>query len=154
MSHSLRKQIRVQRQQLNHLLETHRPLLAKCATAAPNPIELSALAALLHAFYGGVENIFKRVAVELDGALPGGATWHRALLDAMTCPSATHKPVISASLRERLRAYLDFRHVFRQAYTFELRWERMAQLVRGCDETLRALERELDAFMESSPPEE
>ena len=39
----------------------------KCPTTAPTEIELSALAALLHSFYTGVENVFKRVAMELDG---------------------------------------------------------------------------------------
>jgi hypothetical protein len=43
------------------------PLLAQCRNTAPTEIELSALAALLHSFYTGVENIFKRVTVELDG---------------------------------------------------------------------------------------
>ena len=152
MSHKLVKQIAVEREQLNRLLETHRPLLVKCAAATPDVIELSALAAMLHAFYGGVENIFRRVAVELDRAPPGGAAWHRALLNAMTRPGAFRPPVISERLRESLRGYLDFRHVFRQAYTFELRWQRMAVLVRNCEETLRVLERELDVFVAAIGP--
>ena len=35
-----------------------RGLLASCRTTAPTEIELSALAALLHSFYTGVENSF------------------------------------------------------------------------------------------------
>ena len=44
----VRKQVVVEREQLNHLIETHRPLLVKCANAPPDAIELSALAAMLH----------------------------------------------------------------------------------------------------------
>ena len=145
----LKKQIAVEREQLNTLLQTYSPLLMKCTRETPDVIELSALAAMLHAFYTGVENIFKRVAVELDGGPPKGEFWHRQLLDSMTQPGPARPAVISGPLRKMLRDYLDFRHVFRQAYTFELRWEKMAGLVQECEKTLRQLEFELDAFLES-----
>jgi len=145
----LRKQVVVEREQLNRLLEVHRPLLVRCATTTPNDIELSALAAMLHSFYTGIENIFKRIAVEIDGALPHGESWHRELLDAMRRPSAARPAVISAPLRDRLREYLEFRHVFRQAYAFQLRWDKMSPLVQGCEKTLRQLEAELEAFLRS-----
>lgn len=45
--------------------------------------------------------------------------------------------------------YLEFRHVFRQAYSFQLRWDKMSPLVLGCEETLRQLEAELDVFLRS-----
>ena len=145
----LHKQVAVECEQLNHLIEVHRPLLVQCASTAPNDIELSALAAMLHSFYTGVENIFKRVAVELDGALPRSEFWHRELLDAMSHPSTARPTVISTPLRDRLREYLEFRHVFRQAYSFQLRWTKMLPLVLGCEETLQQLEIELDTFLQS-----
>jgi hypothetical protein len=58
------------------------PLLSKCRETVPTDIELSALAAVLHSFYTGVENIFKRLAVEVDGQPPQGEAWHRDLLCA------------------------------------------------------------------------
>lgn len=143
----LRKQIAVERQQLHRLLETHRPLLEKCAATPPSDIELSALAAMLHSFYNGIENIFKRAAVELNDGLPGGEFWHKELLDAMTRPTSRRNPVISHELRGRLKEYMEFRHVFRHSYIFNLRWDGMKSLVLGCEETLRQLEAEVDAFL-------
>jgi hypothetical protein len=102
-------------------LGTHLSLLERCATEAPDPIELSALAAVLHSFYTGIENIFKRVAVTLDEGLPQGDVWHRRLLDSMASGTTKRPAVITKPLRDTLRGYLDFRHVFRHAYTFELR---------------------------------
>jgi hypothetical protein len=145
----LRKQVAVEVEQLNYLIEVHRPLLTKCTGTTPNDIELSALAAMLHSFYTGIENIFKRVAVELDSAPPRGESWHRELLDAMIRPNAARPAVLSTPLRDRLREYLEFRHVFRQAYSFQLRWDKMSPLVLGCEETLRQLEAELDVFLRS-----
>jgi len=146
-SDKLRKQVAVELEQLNRLLESHRPLLAKCAACTPDVIECSALAAMLHAFYTGVENIFKRIAVECDGGPPVGDTWHRLLLDSMMRPGPARPAVISPALRESLRGYLDFRHVFRHAYTFDLRWEKMAALVAQCESVLRQLESALKVFL-------
>ena len=81
------KQQTTEREQLQRLLSGIHGLLTKCRTAAPTEIELSALAATLHSFYTGVENIFKRVAVELDGEPVRGDAWHRELLLRMKMPT-------------------------------------------------------------------
>jgi hypothetical protein len=151
VSDKLRKQISVEREQLRRLLEVHAPLLVKCASSPPTPIELSALAGMLHSFYTGIENIFRRIALESHSAAPRGDTWHRELLDLMTQPVAGRPSAISPLLHEDLREYLQFRHVFRQAYSFELRWEKMRKLVLNCEPTLRRLEEELETFLSAQP---
>ncbi len=151
MWHKLAKQINVEREQLRRLIQIHSRLLANCASQPPNEIELSALAALLHSFYTGVENIFKRVAVELDGETPHGEAWHRQLLDSMATSTKVHGALISESLRDTLSEYLAFRHVFRQAYSFDLRWEKMSALVLNCEATFQRLETELEAFLRTAP---
>ena len=45
------------------------------AQRAPGPLELGGIALNLHAFYNGVENLFRRVALELGEGLP----WRRGL---------------------------------------------------------------------------
>jgi hypothetical protein len=57
----LREKAAVEREQLHRLLDHCRSLLEKCAANPPNEIELSPLAAMLHSFYNGIENIFKRI---------------------------------------------------------------------------------------------
>lgn len=148
----LQKQVAVELDQLNHLLETHRPLLEKSVTIRPDPIELSALAAMLHAFYTGIENILKRISLEIDGETQKGEFWHRQLLDKMASSGAVRPALLSPPLRDTLRDYLYFRHVFRHAYTFELKWEKMAELVQECEKTLRQFEIQLNAFFESFKP--
>jgi hypothetical protein len=89
----------------------YRVLLRKCETSPPDDIELSALAAMVHSFYTGIENIFKRIAEELDGQLPrSSGFWHRELLDTMNKPGRVRPAVISENLVECLDSYLDFRH--------------------------------------------
>ncbi len=88
MSDKLRKQIDVEREQINRLIDEHRSLLEKAASENPTTIEVSALASLLHSFYSGIENVFKRIANEIDGELPAGLAWHRKLLDDIYCRSS------------------------------------------------------------------
>src|SRR3989442_1089987 len=90
-----------EREQLRRLLAGMQPLLAKCRASAPNEIELSALAAMLHSFYTGIENIFKRAAVELDGAPVRGDAWHRDLLRRMTEPSSAHPALLPQELYDQ-----------------------------------------------------
>ncbi len=149
MSAKLQRQVEVELEQLNQLVDTYQSLLHQSAQQQPNNIELAALATLLHGFYTGVENIFKRIVVELGDTLPSSEFWHRDLLDQMTQMTEHRQTVITPSLRSQLREYLGFRHVFRQAYAFQLRWEKMADLVQKIETTLRKLETELAVFLQS-----
>lgn len=143
----LRDQIKVEQEQLRQLFEMHRSLLDQCRLEEPDLIQLSALGAFLHSFYTGTENLFRRVAVELGDDMPRGDIWHQRLLQEMAEATENRSAVISADLRDRLKPYLQFRHVFRQAYTFQLHWQKMAPLVGHCEELLEQLQRELTAFV-------
>ncbi len=142
-----RKQQTAEREQLQRLLSGIQGLLTKCRDTAPTEIELSALAATLHSFYTGVENIFKRVAVELDGEPVRGDAWHRELLLRMKTPTARHPALLSEELHDTLNEYLRFRHVFRNAYSFDLDWRKMSPLVLRLEESFQKLENALDNFL-------
>jgi len=145
----LAKQIAAEREMLNRLLADHRTLIDKCEHSSPEKIEISALAAMLHSFYTGIENLFERIAIELDEGLPQGPAWHKELLARMSLPAPRRPAVISPGLAENLREYLEFRHFFRGAYTFQVLWDRMAHLVQGCPLALKNLEAELDVFIKA-----
>jgi len=105
VSIKLRKQIRVDIEQLNLVLERHPALIDKCRTEPPSELEIDALATTLHSFYTGVENIFKRVSATMDGGSPQGELWHIALLNSMTRATPSRPAVISEDLRDMLKGY-------------------------------------------------
>jgi hypothetical protein len=142
----LKEQIAVEESQLEHLLTIHQPLLERSRTQAPNAIELSALAAFLHSFYTGIENLFRRIAIEIDGGIDRGDGWHRRLLAQMGVSRDSRPAVISSELLGRLQPYLQFRHVFRSSYSFQLHWEKMQPLVLHCEETFDSLRAEIASF--------
>lgn len=151
VSLKLKKQINVEFERLNNLIETYRPLLSKCAKFPPDKIEMGSLASMLHSFYTGIENIFKRVTLEIDQASLGGDAWHRELLNAMIRPNSNRESLISNDMHKKLEKYLDFRHVFRHAYAFELQWKKMSWQVKECEQTLRQLQEEISSFLKKLP---
>jgi hypothetical protein len=142
-----RKQQAAERAQLQRLLARAEPLLSKCRETVPSEMELAALAAVLHSFYTGLENILKRVVVELDQEPIGGEAWHRDLLSRMTKPRPGRSALLSSALHDALLDYLGFRHFFRHAYSFDLDWQKMSPLVLRLRQTLCDLETALDKFL-------
>ena len=142
-----RKQQATEREQLHRLLSGMDGLITQCHTSDPSEIELSAMAATLHSFYTGVENIFKRVSLELDGEPVSGDAWHRELLRRMKASTSQRSALLSDELHDSLNEYLRFRHVFRNAYSFDLDWQKMSPLVLRLPETFRMLEKALDDFL-------
>jgi hypothetical protein len=135
---------------LRRLVDEYAPFRGRPA-AALNNFEVAARGAMLHSFYNGVENILKRIAVTLDGALPDGDASHKQVLSQMAQPTARRGTVLSPRLCKDLKDYLNFRHVFRSAYSFHLRWEKMEPLVTGAGPLLDRLEAEIRKFLDQVP---
>jgi len=124
----------------------------KLAKRTPDFLELSGIALNLHAFYNGIENLFRRVALELGEGLPTGSDWHLQLLRNMALEIPQVRPkVIAPETRSKLDEYLRFRHLVRHTYGHELDWVRIrglldnlsaayADFVRDVGEFLRFLE--------------
>jgi predicted nucleotidyltransferase len=120
---------------------------------APSQFAMNALASYLHQFYTGCERVLERIAVVVDGGLPGGAYAHANLLAQMVQERPGIRPaVLQEALWLRLQDYLAFRHFFRHAYGYTLEWAKLQPLVIGMSATLRDLQEQLRAFLESLPP--
>jgi len=147
VSDRLRVEITFECEQIEELLRKYSRLLGRLSGAAPDEVEIAAVGALLHSFYNGVENLFKRIVIAEEGQLPRGDFWHRDLLESMARP-ATGAPVISVALCDRLKPYLHFRHVFRSAYVLMLQWDKMAPLVEDLAGAFAQLKSELKDFVD------
>lgn len=115
----------------------------------PNPsfLETRAAGSILHDFYSGIEKIFRRIASRIDRDVPLGEEWHTELLKRMVLPIDHIRPhVISEKLKEQLGEYLRFRHLFRNIYGFELRWERCKALGMSMTEVLEIFKGEIKDF--------
>lgn len=143
----LREEIELELEMLREHVDTVALLREKVETTPPDVVETMALGAFLHGFYNGIENAFKRIAIHVDGGPPRGEAWHQELLAGMAAKTPNRPAVISQRLADSLQDYLDFRHLFRNLYSYRLEWKRMAVLVRGCEKALNELGAELGRFL-------
>ncbi len=102
-------------------------------------LELAGVAALLHNFYNGIENIMKQVFQKKSFLIPQGESWHRDLLVA-----AAEKNIISDSLLDSLKQYLAFRHYFSHAYALELFPQRMEPLAKDAKAVFAEFKKQID----------
>ena len=105
-------------------------------------LELAGVAALLHNFYNGIENVLKQVFRSRALPIPQGESWHRDLLVA-----AVEKGILSDPLLEDLKRYLAFRHFFGHGYALNLLPGRMEPLVRDAEPVFIKLKGEIENDM-------
>lgn len=132
--------------QVEHLLEESRRDLSGVGEV-PSRLEVRGVGSVLHDFYSGVERIFERIAVELDGELPRGADWHRQLLNRMEEEVEGVRPrVLTPDLAERLRPFLRFRDLFWNIGGGQLHWERSTGLLSEADEVWPLFQQQMEGF--------
>lgn len=143
----LKKDIAIELQNLERLAREMEELTDRFVDK-PDFIETRAAGSILHDFYCGVEKIFERIAIQVDEKLPEGEDWHTKLLLQMAHPlKKIRGAVISQDLTGRLKEYLRFRHLFRNIYGFELRWERFKDLALSLNSLLGELKNEFGRFL-------
>lgn len=118
----------------------------------PSQRDKAALGSFLHSFYNGIENILKRISREVDGTLPKGEGWHRALLKRMEREIPNRRSsVLREETADNLKPYLGFRHFFRHSYAFEIDWGKLRPLVENVEQVFKEFKQDLEDFFEGNP---
>jgi hypothetical protein len=102
-------------------------------------LEVAGVAALLHNFYNGIENVLKQVFLARSLPIPQGDSWHRDLL-----LTAAGRAILSEELLNSLKRYLAFRHYFTHAYALELFPQRMEPLAEDALNVFSEFRRQID----------
>lgn len=97
--------------------------------------------------YRGIENIFRRIALDVDLRIPDGSRWHEELLTQMAEPQIERQPVLSQKTFDFLGELLEFRHVFNNIYGEELVYEQTEKNAKQVGELFNNLSKELDVFI-------
>lgn len=98
-------------------------LMKKSRNAEMDSIDCRATAACLHSSYNGYEKILIMIAKDEGIVIKADHKWHKNLLDLVA------SRYFSPSIADGLAKLLGFRHFFRHAYSFSLKWENMEPLI-------------------------
>jgi hypothetical protein len=110
--------------------------------------ERTAAAAFLAQFYGGVENILKRLCRFHGVALPVGETWHVDLLRYFSPPPVDALPMLfEGPIAVAFTGYRKFRHVVHHGYGFHLDWSRVREGIEGLETASLAFRQRLDEHL-------
>lgn len=121
----------------------------RCAENFPDQKEhyYNSVALNLHSFYNGFERIFEMIARLIDKVFPSGDQWHRDLLRQMTLEIPEIRPkVISLETYKLLDDFLSFRHRVRNLYAFDLKSEKLLELLNYLPEALSHVRLDLEKF--------
>ena len=99
--------------------------------------------------YRGIENIFLRIAREVDMHVPTGSRWHKNLLAQMTEQRPERPSVISEDIYPQLEKLLEFRHKVTNIYGRQLVYEKTEEHAKSIGELFAALSQAFNAFTDS-----
>lgn len=146
----LKADIRREIENLTRRVHSMHELRAQLRSPEPTEFDVRAAGSLLHDFYTGLAKMFQRIALKVDQDLPAGSDWHLQLLQRMaTRIDGVRPPILSDDEMRHLEEYLRFRHLFRNLYGFELRWELIEPLVEDMGVRFEEIRSQLEDFMAS-----
>ncbi len=121
-------------QDIDIIAENHRKYVEK--TIASDLVEI----------YNGIENIFERLAREVDKHVPSGSKWHTDLLTQMAEHRGKRPPIISKRTERQLNRLLKFRHRMNNIYRYELIYGKAEKHAKQVSKLFDNVSKELDAF--------
>lgn len=122
----LQEEISIELEMMETTVQEAVSLLNDLEGREPSVREITAAGAFLAQFYGGIENILKRVHRYHGISMPTGDSWHTDVFKRFCEPPFPPFPVLfDESLAADLSPFRKFRHVVYHGYGFQLDWERM-----------------------------
>jgi len=146
----LRAEIDIELEAVGKVLAELSSLHADIGNREPTVREKTAAATFLAQFYGGIENILKRISKFHKVPLPTGESWHFDLFERFCTPSYSPLPALfDNSLKAGLSPFRRFRHVVYHSYSFELEWERMKEGIEKAPEIFSRFSGKVEDFLKS-----
>ena len=146
MDNAVKLKIAFEISQIDELIEKSSVLLQKCILQEPDFIELNAAGAILHSYYNGLESVFLLIRKNIDRTVLSSERWHSELLKSMFTATETRPPLFEKKLYDQLVDYMGFRHFFRHAYGYHLRWDLIKPLLMNIKENWNTVKSNIETL--------
>jgi hypothetical protein len=144
------QKIQFEIEQINELLDEASPLFNLCRSREPDFVEKCGIALILHSFYNGIEKIMLLIMKNKDMVLPNGIKWHKELFDNAFKETKSRTYIFREELYEQLNDYLQFRHFVRHTYGFQLKWEKMKNILFDMNSLWEIIKEDINIFIENN----
>ena len=115
----------------------------------PTVREKTAVAAFMAQFYGGIENILKRISRFYKIPLPSGDNWHVELFKRFCEPPYQSLPgLFNKQLASNMAPFRKFRHVVYHGYGFQLDWDRIKDGLRNIEDLFHQFKVRLNDYLQ------
>lgn len=146
----LREEIDIEMELIEAVVQELASLRHDVGDREPTLREKTAAAAFLAQFYGGVENILKRICRFYSLPLPTGDSSHSDLFRRFCRPPLDPLPLLfDDTLERRMAPYRKFRHLVFHSYGAQVDWDRMQDGISGIEGIFRGFRRNIEAFLSS-----
>ncbi len=125
----LREDVLDEEKAIEETIEILTNVRSKFNSQAKDYLTEPAMGTYLMNFYNGIENILKRIIKKYYISMPKGASWHKELLTLSSNPPSGKNAVFNQNIVEKLHPYRNFRHRFVSGYGFQLKGEKMLELI-------------------------
>jgi len=140
---SIKKEVQIEIDTIDDLLNTYGNLFEKVSTERPNSIEIPALASIIQSFYTGIENILSRIAKKEEIKIDDKSSWHKELLRKIA-----EEGIITNELwLDYLDEFRAIRHVFIHNYSHFYEWEEMKEVVLKTEKTWDKFKKEIFIYL-------
>jgi len=137
-------------EQIDELINESSPLFDLCKIKEPDFVERCGIAMILQSFYNGIENILLLIIKDKDAVLPNGIKWHRELFAKAFEATENRSQIIREELKVPINEYLQFRHFVRHSYGFQLKWEKMKNMLFGMNIMWESIKEDINMFIKNN----
>ena len=147
MDNGLSKKILFEIEQINQLINDSSPLFDLCKVREPDFIERCGIALILHSFYNGIVNILLLVN---NNDIISGTKWHKDILIKAFDKSDKKLYMFRDDLKIPLIEYMQFRHFVRHTYGFQLKWEKMKNLLLNVKTQWEIIKEDINLYIKNN----
>jgi len=150
LDNAITQKILFEIEQIDELINASSPLLGLCKNRDPDFVEKCGIALILQSFYSGIEKIMLLIIKDKDTVLPNGVKWHKDLLDNALKDTSNRTHIFRENLSEQLNDYLKFRHLVKHSYGFQLKWEKMKNILFDMVPVWKEIKEDVNIFIKNN----
>ena len=135
---------------IDDLINVAKPFLHSCQFRKIDFEVISTAAMTMHSFYNGIDSIGVLILKIFGDNTDKDKKWHKYMVEALFGANSLNRNILRKELFIQVVTFMSFRHVARNTYATELKWEKMKILVYNLEETWTMIKSDFEKIIEEN----